>query len=52
MFESVRQYICDWRFVEALHFWIEIGQCVTLGLLMVLVVKLWKHHRRVMEKDK
>jgi len=45
MFELFRHYICSWNFVEALHFWIEIGQLATLVLLLVLVIKLWKRDK-------
>ena len=41
-FQAFRNYICSWGFVEALHFWIEIGQTITLVLLLFLVFKMWK----------
>lgn len=46
MFDQFRHYICSWNFVEALHFWIEIGQMVTLVLLLALVIKLWNRDKQ------
>lgn len=46
MFEQFRHYICQWNFIDALHFWIEIGQLLTLVILLTLAIKLWRKDRR------
>lgn len=51
MFEGLRQFVCNWQFIEVLHFWIEVGQTVTLGLLFVLVIKMWKHYNGKKKHD-